>query len=51
MTNPRQIAFIALRDVHKGAYADVALDRVLQKVNLSDSDRLYCFPWCNFRSN
>ncbi|RCJ30934.1 16S rRNA (cytosine(967)-C(5))-methyltransferase [Nostoc minutum NIES-26] len=39
MTNPRQIAFIALRDVHKGAYADVALDRVLQKVNLSDSDR------------
>ncbi|MBN3896664.1 MAG: 16S rRNA (cytosine(967)-C(5))-methyltransferase [Nostoc sp. NOS(2021)] len=39
MTNPRQIAFIALRDVHKGAYADVALDRVLQKVNLADCDR------------
>ncbi|MEH2252292.1 16S rRNA (cytosine(967)-C(5))-methyltransferase RsmB [Nostoc sp.] len=39
MTNPRQLAFIALRDVHKGAYADVALDRVLQKVNLADSDR------------
>ncbi len=39
MTNPRQLAFIALRDVHKGAYADVALDRVLQKVNLLDSDR------------
>ncbi|BBD68135.1 sun protein [Nostoc commune NIES-4072] len=39
MTNPRQLAFIALRDVHKGAYADVALDRVLQKVNLPDSDR------------
>ncbi|MCC5634944.1 16S rRNA (cytosine(967)-C(5))-methyltransferase [Nostoc sp. CHAB 5844] len=39
MTNPRQIAFIALRDVHKGAYADVALDRVLQKVKLPDSDR------------
>ncbi|MFH7026594.1 MAG: 16S rRNA (cytosine(967)-C(5))-methyltransferase [Heteroscytonema crispum UTEX LB 1556] len=37
--NPRQIAFIALRDVHKGAYADVALDRVLQKVKLPDSDR------------
>jgi 16S rRNA (cytosine967-C5)-methyltransferase len=39
MTNPRQLAFIALRDVHKGAYADVALDRVLQKVNLPDHDR------------
>ncbi|MEH2002655.1 MAG: 16S rRNA (cytosine(967)-C(5))-methyltransferase [Nostoc sp.] len=39
MTNPRQIAFTALRDVHKGAYADVALDRVLQKVNLPDHDR------------
>jgi 16S rRNA (cytosine967-C5)-methyltransferase len=30
--NPRQLAFIALREVHKGAYADVALDRVFQKV-------------------
>ncbi|MEH1968317.1 16S rRNA (cytosine(967)-C(5))-methyltransferase [Nostoc sp.] len=39
MTNPRQLAFIALRDIHKGAYADVALDRVLQKVNLADNDR------------
>ncbi|MEH2287478.1 16S rRNA (cytosine(967)-C(5))-methyltransferase [Nostoc sp.] len=39
MTNPRQLAFITLRDVHKGAYADVALDRVLQKVSLPDSDR------------
>lgn len=39
MTNPRQIAFIALRDVHKGAYTDVALDRALQKTNLPDSDR------------
>jgi 16S rRNA (cytosine967-C5)-methyltransferase len=39
MPNPRQLAFIALRDVHKGAYADVALDRVLQKVNLADNDR------------
>ncbi|WP_138497324.1 16S rRNA (cytosine(967)-C(5))-methyltransferase [Nostoc sp. PA-18-2419] len=39
MTNARQLAFIALRDVHKGAYVDVALDRVLQKVNLLDSDR------------
>jgi 16S rRNA (cytosine967-C5)-methyltransferase len=39
MINPRQIAFNALRDVHKGAYADVALDRVLQKVKLPDHDR------------
>lgn len=39
MTNPRQLAFIALREVHKGAYADVALDRVLQKVKLPDHDR------------
>ncbi|MEH2330807.1 16S rRNA (cytosine(967)-C(5))-methyltransferase [Nostoc sp.] len=39
MTNPRQLAFIALRNVHKGAYADVALDRVLQKVSLPDCDR------------
>ncbi|WP_392535646.1 16S rRNA (cytosine(967)-C(5))-methyltransferase [Nostoc sp. C117] len=39
MTNARQLAFFILRDVHKGAYADVALDRVLQKVNLGDSDR------------
>ncbi|MBW4611769.1 MAG: 16S rRNA (cytosine(967)-C(5))-methyltransferase [Desmonostoc vinosum HA7617-LM4] len=39
MINSRQLAFIVLRDVHKGAYADVALDRVLQKVNLPDRDR------------
>ncbi|WP_026082806.1 16S rRNA (cytosine(967)-C(5))-methyltransferase [Mastigocladopsis repens] len=37
--SPRQLAFIALRDVHKGAYADIALDRVLQKANLPDTDR------------
>lgn len=39
MNNPRQLAFLALRDVHKGAFADVALDRVLQKVKLPDHDR------------
>ncbi|TVP60990.1 MAG: 16S rRNA (cytosine(967)-C(5))-methyltransferase [Nodularia sp. (in: Bacteria)] len=39
MTNPRQIAFNALRDVHKGAYADVALNRALQKVTLPNHDR------------
>ncbi|MEP0798842.1 16S rRNA (cytosine(967)-C(5))-methyltransferase [Funiculus sociatus GB2-A5] len=37
--NPRQIAFIALRDVHRGAFADVALDRVLRKADLSAPDR------------
>ncbi len=39
MTNSRQIAFIVLRDVHKGAYADVALDKALQKTKLPDLDR------------
>ncbi|MFM7365475.1 MAG: 16S rRNA (cytosine(967)-C(5))-methyltransferase [Cuspidothrix sp.] len=39
MTNCRQVAFIALKEVHKGAYADVALDRVLQKFKLADNDR------------
>jgi 16S rRNA (cytosine967-C5)-methyltransferase len=38
LTSARQLAFIALRDVHKGAYADIALDRVLQKA-IPDSDR------------
>lgn len=37
--NPRQLAFIALREIHKGAYTDIALDRVLQKVDLLDSNR------------
>ncbi|MEB3216352.1 MAG: 16S rRNA (cytosine(967)-C(5))-methyltransferase [Nostocales cyanobacterium 94392] len=39
MITPRQQALIALRDVHKGAYADVALDRVLRKADLADNDR------------
>ncbi|WP_017654745.1 16S rRNA (cytosine(967)-C(5))-methyltransferase [Fortiea contorta] len=39
MLNPRQLALIILRDVHKGAYADVALDRGLQKADLSIPDR------------
>ncbi|NJO62854.1 MAG: 16S rRNA (cytosine(967)-C(5))-methyltransferase [Richelia sp. RM2_1_2] len=39
MISPRQQALIALRDVHMGAYADVALDRVLQKADLTDRDR------------
>ena len=42
MSNPpssRQQALIALKDVHKGAYVDVALDRVLRKVDLPDNER------------
>ncbi|NMG18727.1 16S rRNA (cytosine(967)-C(5))-methyltransferase [Brasilonema bromeliae SPC951] len=39
LTSPRQLAFIALRDVHKGAYVDIALDKVLQKASLPDTDR------------
>ncbi|OCR02305.1 16S rRNA (cytosine(967)-C(5))-methyltransferase [Oscillatoriales cyanobacterium USR001] len=40
MKNPRQLAFIALREVHRrGAFADVALDRTLAKSELSDLDR------------
>lgn len=39
MENSRQMAFIALRSVHQGAYADVALNTVLSKANLSSADR------------
>lgn len=40
MKNPRQLAFIALREVHRrGAFADVALDRTLRNSELSDLDR------------
>jgi 16S rRNA (cytosine967-C5)-methyltransferase len=41
--NARQLAFIALREVHKGAYADVALDRVFQKVE-PNTDKLHSDP-------
>jgi len=37
--NSRQLAFLALRSVHWGAFADVALDRVLRGVELSPPDR------------
>ncbi len=37
-TSSRQLAFLALKEVHKGAYADVALNRVL-KHSLSDVER------------
>ena len=39
MENSRQLAFIALRSVHRGAYADAALDRVLRQTDLNSADR------------
>ena len=40
MQNPRQIAFLALREVHRrGAFADAALDRTFRKSQLTDLDR------------
>jgi 16S rRNA (cytosine967-C5)-methyltransferase len=39
-SNPRQLAFLALREIYqKQAYTDIALDRVLRKVELSSADR------------
>ncbi|MEG4104730.1 16S rRNA (cytosine(967)-C(5))-methyltransferase [Microcoleus sp. S13_C5] len=40
MPNPRQIAFLALREVHRrGAFADAALDRAFSNSQLNDLDR------------
>ena len=39
--NPRQIAFLTLRDIHKGGFADVILDRFLQTSQLPDIDRRF----------
>jgi 16S rRNA (cytosine967-C5)-methyltransferase len=39
MENPRQLAFIALKSVHRDAYADVALERVLSQSDLNVVDR------------
>lgn len=40
MENPRQLAFIALKDIYRqGAYTDIALDRVLRTAILSSADR------------
>ncbi len=40
MQNPRQLAFIALRDIHRrGAFTDIALDRVLRTAKLNSADR------------
>jgi 16S rRNA (cytosine967-C5)-methyltransferase len=37
--NPRQLAFLALRSVHHGAFADVAVDKILQPSDLSAADK------------
>ncbi len=39
MQNPRQLAFVSLRAVHQGAYADAALDKALRGATLSAVDR------------
>lgn len=37
--SPRQLAFLALRAVYRGAFADIALDRVLSESKLGAADR------------
>ncbi|UBF23721.1 16S rRNA (cytosine(967)-C(5))-methyltransferase [Kovacikia minuta CCNUW1] len=37
--DPRQLAFFALRSIHRGAFADVAVDKILSQSDLSGSDR------------
>lgn len=37
--NPRQLAFLALRSIDRGAYADIALDRILRQTELAEVDR------------
>jgi 16S rRNA (cytosine967-C5)-methyltransferase len=39
MSNSRQLALHALRSVHQGAFADMALNQVLSKTELSEVDR------------
>ncbi|MBR8826688.1 MAG: 16S rRNA (cytosine(967)-C(5))-methyltransferase [Gomphosphaeria aponina SAG 52.96 = DSM 107014] len=40
MTNSRQLALMALREIYlRGAYTDIALDRVLRKADISSAER------------
>ena len=40
LTNPRQLAFLALQDVYqKQAYTDIALERVLRQAEINKADR------------
>ena len=39
VTNPRQLAFLALQDVYqKKAYTDIALDRALRQAGINKAD-------------
>lgn len=37
--NPRQLAFLTLRSIQQGAFADVALDKALSRTEISGADR------------
>ncbi|NJP12431.1 MAG: hypothetical protein HC866_25645 [Leptolyngbyaceae cyanobacterium RU_5_1] len=37
--NPRQLAFLALRAIQQGTFADVALDKALHQATLNEPDR------------
>lgn len=37
--NSRQLAFLALRAIQRGAFADIAIDKVLHQTQLKESDR------------
>ncbi|HHP7243400.1 MAG TPA: transcription antitermination factor NusB, partial [Elainellaceae cyanobacterium] len=37
--NPRQLAFMALRRVRQGSFADQVLDQVLHRASLKSADR------------
>lgn len=38
-SNARQLAFLILRSIHRGAFADVAVDRTLNQTDLTEPDR------------
>ncbi|WP_088891633.1 16S rRNA (cytosine(967)-C(5))-methyltransferase [Leptolyngbya ohadii] len=41
MVSARQLAFLVLRSIGRGAFADIAVDRVLQRQELSSVDRRF----------
>ncbi|OLP19633.1 16S rRNA (cytosine(967)-C(5))-methyltransferase [Leptolyngbya sp. 'hensonii'] len=41
MLNPRQLAFMTLRAIYRGGYADVELHQTLQQATLSEVDRRF----------
>jgi 16S rRNA (cytosine967-C5)-methyltransferase len=40
-SNARQLAFLTLRAIHRGAFADVAIDRTLKQTDLAEPDRRF----------